>query len=285
MLGLDDLEIGRIVRAGTDLAQDLRLAKKLEIRTGHIAFPGELKIQGSAEIDAALTQQQFIAAAAIVWFKGEDDASVLLTAKTAGLFPSATRAERIARVKEVSEVARELAIDTLICAVGVFPPDINQPAYEVAQDTLLELSRFCHRNGQSLAIEAGTEPPKVLLRLIEDVHHPSLRINFNPGKMIRYGTGNPVEALDVFGKHVIAVSCSDGDWPLMERPDELGERRTVGEGKVEWAAVVPKLKAIAYRGPLTIQANEEQQIKKAAGFLRELTRKPAAKAEEARTTG
>jgi len=136
-----------------------------------------------------------------------------------------------------------------------------------------------------LAVAAGTEPPKVLLRLIEHVHHPSLKVSFNPGDMIRYGTGNPVESLAVLGKHVVAVTCSDGDWPLMECPDALGEKLTVGHGKVDWTAVVAKLKEIGYRGPLTIDTSDEQETREAAGFLRELTRGPAAKAEEARTTG
>ncbi len=282
MLGLNDLEIGCVVRAGVNLADDLGEAKRMGIRGGQIAFDGGLSLDGLASaLDRALTAQQFIAVAARVRFSDEDYSSVPEIARTVGLVPSRTRSERIERLKKVSSLARELAIDTISFKIGILPLNRNEPVYLEIRNELLELCRFCHRNGQSLTVEAGTEPPKVLVRLIEDVHHPGLKVNFDPGNMIRYGTGDAVEALDVLGKLINCVTCSDGDWPLMERPDALGEARAIGVGKIDWPAVIARLKEIGYRGLLTVEGTSQTTIGKAAGVLRELTRNPAAKAEEA----
>ena len=117
----------------------------------------------------------------------------------------------------------------------------------------------------------------MLLRFIEDVHHPALKINFDPANMILYGTGDPVEALDTLGKFVISVHCKDGDWPAMDRPQSLGEELPLGKGKVNLPAFIAKLKEIGYRGLLSIEREgasgkqREHDIKEAIALLRKLT--------------
>ncbi len=139
-------------------------------------------------------------------------------ARTVGLVPPTTREERVARTKAVSDVAAKLGIDSIACHIGFVPEDAGEQLYMDIRDVAREICDYCENNGQSFTLETGQEPAQVLLRFIEDVERPNLKINFDPANMILYGTGDPIEALDVLGKHVVSVHCKDGDWPPVDQP-------------------------------------------------------------------
>ena len=284
MLGLEDLEVGLMFWAGKDARATLAEAKQFGVRAGQIGFGGELPLESAAEQwDEALKTEKFTVVTAFCSYIGEDYSDIPAVLRTVGLVPPATRAERVARTKAVSDVAAKLGIDSVACHIGFIPHDTHAPLYAEMRDVALELCHHCHKNGQFFTLETGQEPPKVLLQFIEDVHHPNLKINFDPANMILYGTGEPVEALEVLGKHVVSVHCKDGDWPLMEHPEALGEERPLGEGAVDFPAFIAKLKEIGYRGILSIERegnlSKEQRatdIRKAIRFLKSLTENKAA---------
>ena len=254
MLGLKDLEIGLMFWAGEDPRATLAEVKQFGVRAGQIGFPGGLSLEGAAERwDEALKAEKFTVVTAVCSYIGEDYSDIPTVLRTVGLVPPATRAERIARTKAVSNVAAKLGIDSVACHIGFIPHDTDAPLYAEMRDVALDLCHHCHKNGQSFTLETGQEPPKVLLRFLEDVHHPNLKINFDPANMILYGTGDPIESLNVVGKHVISVHCKDGDWPPMDRPDALGEEKPLGKGSVDIPVFIAKLKEIGYRGVLAIE--------------------------------
>lgn len=63
--------------------------------------------------------------------------------------------------------------------------------------------------------------------------------------------GNPVDALDVFGRYVRGVHAKDGRYPTNGR--ELGRETPLTEGQVDFPVLIPKLKSLGYRGALTIE--------------------------------
>ncbi len=289
MLGLDELEIGLMFWAGQDVGNDARKTlqevKQFGLRAGQLGFPGDLPLDGAAERwDEALTSEHFTAVTAVCSYIGEDYADIPTVARTVGLIPEATRAERIARTKAVSDVARALAIDSVACHIGFVPHDANDPVYRQIRDVARDLCDYCGVNGQSFTLETGQEPAKTLLRFIADVDRPNLKINFDPANMILYGTGEPVEALEMLAKHIISVHCKDGDWPPLDQPGALGQERPLGEGSVDIPAFISKLKEVGYKGVLAIErentnpAQREHDIRKAITLLRGLTvhERPAA---------
>jgi L-ribulose-5-phosphate 3-epimerase len=285
MLGLDDLEIGLMFWAGEDARDTLRGVKRFGLRAGQLGFPGEVELEGAAERwDEGLTAEHFTVVTAFCSYIGEDYSDIPSVARTVGLTPASTRAGRIARTKTVSDVARALGVDSVACHLGFVPLDPGAALYGQIRDVAREICDYCGANGQSFTLETGQEPAKVLLRFMADVERPNLKINFDPANMILYGTGDPIEALEVLGKHVISVHCKDGDWPPMDRPDALGQERPLGEGKVDLPAFVSKLKELGYKGVLNIErenAGEPQRtadIRKAIELLRRLTsrERPAA---------
>ncbi|MBV9156822.1 MAG: sugar phosphate isomerase/epimerase [Acidobacteriaceae bacterium] len=283
MLGLEDLEIGVMFWAGQDARKTLHAAKSFGVRAGQLGFPGELSLEGAAEKwDEALNAQQFLAVTAVCSYVGEDYTDIPSVQRTVGLVPPDTRDLRIARTKSVSDVARQLAIDCVACHIGFVPHNPEDRAYTEIRDVARDICDHCGENGQSFTLETGQEPAKVLLRFIEDVDRPNLKINFDPANMILYGTGDPIEALDLLGKYVISVHCKDGDWPPRDWPEALGTERPLGAGSVDLPRFISKLKEIGYRGILSVEREEPDperraaDIRKAIELLKSLTGRASA---------
>ncbi len=278
MRALEDLEIGLMFWAGEHARETLRGVKAFGVRAGQLGFPGHLPLGGAVERwRDALEAEEFVATTAVCSYIGEDYADIPTVQRTVGLVPAATREERIARTKEVSDVARGLAIESVACHIGFVPHDRNAPLYAEIRDVVRDICDHCAHNTQAFTLETGQEPAKVLLTFIEDVGRPNLKINFDPANMVLYGTGDPVEALGVLGKHVISVHCKDGNWPAVDQPTALGIERPLGEGDVDIPGFLSKLKEIGYTGVLAIEREEADSetrgadIRKAVELLRRLT--------------
>jgi sugar phosphate isomerase/epimerase len=115
-----------------------------------------------------------------------------------------------------------------------------------------------------------------LLRAIEDVAMDNLGINLDPANLILYGKGNPVDALDVIGKYVAGVHAKDGLYPSDGRA--LGCEVPLGEGKVNFPVLIPKLCRLGFRGALTIEREisgpqQVRDIRRGKKFLEGIVRR------------
>jgi L-ribulose-5-phosphate 3-epimerase len=192
---------------------------------------------------------------------------------TLGLVPVTYRADRLKMLMKGSDFARKIGVTDFITHVGFIPENPNDPEYRSLVSALRYLAEHCQRNGQYFLFETGQETPVTLLRAIEDIGLPNLGVNLDPANLILYGKGNPVDALDVIGKYVRGVHAKDGLYPTTGR--QLGEEVPLGQGKVNIAALVEKLKILGYTGPLTIEREisgprQEADIRAAKKLLEEL---------------
>jgi len=76
-------------------------------------------------------------------------------------------------------------------------------------------------------------------------------VNLDPANLLMYGKANPVDALDLLGPFVLGVHAKDGLYPT--EPDKLGREVAIGQGKVDFPRFIAKLKAVGYKGPITIE--------------------------------
>ena len=182
---------------------------------------------------------------------------------TIGLVPEDTRAQGVARLKQGSDFAAVLGVGSVTTHAGFIPENPTDPAYPGVVEALREVAAHCGRHGQWLCLETGQETPVTLLRVIEDVGRHNLGINLDPANLLMYGKANPVDALDVIGRYVRGVHAKDGEYPTNGR--QLGLERPLGEGRVGWAALIAKLKALGYDGALTIE-REVRGPEQAAGI-------------------
>ncbi len=170
---------------------------------------------------------------------------------TIGLVPPETRAERTADLMRGAEIAHWLGVTEMATHVGFLPPNPHDADYRGTVAALQEIAACCAEHGVTFNFETGQETPMVLLRCIQDIGADNLGINLDPANLLMYGNANPLDALDVFGQYIRGVHAKDGDYP--RNGYELGPEMPLGEGRVNFPALVPKLKALGYRGPLTIE--------------------------------
>ena len=180
--------------------------------------------------------------------------------RTIGLVPPQTRAERLAAMKHGSDFASGAGVASITTHVGFIPENPDDPTYAATVKTLRELAAYCRANRQEFWFETGQETPITLLRTIQDIGLPNLGINLDPANLLMYGKANPVDALDIFGAYVRGVHAKDGEYPTNGR--ELGREKPLGQGRVNFPALIDTLKALGYSGALTIEReiSGEQQI-------------------------
>jgi sugar phosphate isomerase/epimerase len=258
MRDLRDRETGVIFWADRD---SLAAVKSFGVRCGQLGVPGgmELNAAVAAQWQTALEEAGFTVVTVVAAYLGEDYADIPTVQRTVGFIPPEFREERERRTFAVSDFAAALGVKSIACHIGFVPEDTGEPDYIAVRGMVQRICDHAARHGQTFALETGQEPAHVLLRFLRDVGRPNLGINFDPANMILYGTGDPVEALDVLGPHVLSVHCKDGDWPAKDAPGSLGAERPLGEGSVGLPRFLEKLKAIGFRGPLNIEREAENQ--------------------------
>lgn len=179
---------------------------------------------------------------------------------TLGIVPAEYRKARLEDLKRGSDFAEMLGVEKVITHMGFIPENPKYPDYEPVVEAIREIAEYCLAKGQKLLFETGQETPVTLLRTIEKVGTGNLAINLDPANLIMYGKANPVDALDVFGKYVAELHGKDGLYPISG--DSLGNEVPIGEGKVCFEKLIPKLKSIGFDGVIVIEReiSGEQQI-------------------------
>lgn len=170
---------------------------------------------------------------------------------TIGIVPQTFRKERIAALKRAADFASACNVDAIHSHLGFIPEDPNDPAYATTVSAIREVAEYCKPKGVMLLAETGEETPITLLRAIQDVGTGNLFVNLDTANLILYGKGNPVDAMDVFGKYVRGTHMKDGLFPT--NPHTLGEEVPIGKGKVDFPELFRKLRAADYRRTITIE--------------------------------
>lgn len=195
---------------------------------------------------------------------------------TLGLTPPAYRKQRVADLKNGADFARKINAPAVITHLGFIPENPGDPVFKDVVEAAAEIAGHCKKLGLGFWFETGQETPVALLRLMEAVGTDNLGVNLDPANLILYGKGNPIDALDVFGKHVKNVHAKDGFYPT--DPMKLGREVKVGEGRVRFPEFVRRLAEIGFKGEYIIereiQEGEQQnkEIAETVAYLRKLVK-------------
>jgi sugar phosphate isomerase/epimerase len=239
----------------------LATIKALGVRCGQLGIPGSLELTPSVAADwkFATEQEQFTIVTVFAAYNGESYADIPTVERTVGFIPHETRELREQRTYEVSDFAAAIGVKSIACHVGFVPEDPSHPDYIAVRDLVRRICDHAAKNGQTFALETGQEPAPVLLKFFRDVDRPNAGINFDPANLILYGSGDPIEALEVLGRHVISVHAKDGVWPPKDVPGALGSERPLGQGDVGMKRFVEKLTEVGFTGPLNVEREAENQ--------------------------
>jgi len=170
---------------------------------------------------------------------------------TLGIVPPDYRYHRICELMRGSDFAKKLGVKKMATHLGFLPETPTDPNFMPVLSAIRHIAKHCKENGQSFIFETGQETPVTLLRFIEESGCDNVGINLDPANLILYGKANPVDALSVFGKYVMEVHAKDGDYPTDSK--SLGKERKIGEGRVNFPALVAKLREVGFDGALIIE--------------------------------
>ncbi|NMB25195.1 MAG: sugar phosphate isomerase/epimerase [Firmicutes bacterium] len=179
--------------------------------------------------------------------------------ETVGLVPPHLRDERAEVIKQGSDFAAKLGVKRIITHLGFVPEDMKDQKYIDLIPVLQDIAAHCRKNNQDFLFETGQETPVTLLRTIEDIGVENVGVNLDPANLVLYGKGNPVDALDVLGRHVKGVHIKDGTYPTDGR--NLGQEKPVGEGIVDFPELLAKLKKLGYSEPVCIECELEEDVR------------------------
>lgn len=180
--------------------------------------------------------------------------------RTLGLVPPKYREMRIKNLCDGADFAKLLGIQDVITHMGFIPENPNDPEFIPFCNAVRVVAEHLQKNGQYLLFEAGQETPTTMVRCFEVVGTDNLGVNLDTANVILYGKSNPVDALDVFGDKVRNLHAKDGQYPT--NGHFFGEETRLGDGKVDFRALIQKLHDIGYDSHITIEReiDGEKQI-------------------------
>ena len=170
---------------------------------------------------------------------------------TLGLIPTAYRDRRMEEMKKYCDLAVALGVKDVSSHMGFIPEYMYDNVYREWIPAMKNLMSYYGNNDIYLDFETGQETPVTMLRAITDIGSDHIGVNFDTGNLILYGKANPLDALDVIGKHVRGVHAKDALYPT--DPRYLGEEKALGDGKANFPGIVAKLNELGYDGALTIE--------------------------------
>jgi len=249
------MKLGTLVRI-TDISESnekFETLKALGFESCQLVYkPKEYIKQDAESIRAAADQAGIEISAQFCGYYDTDTIwDIYYGYTTAGLNIEAYRSERLKYVCEAAKFASWLGISDIVVHAGFIPNNPFSPEYTGMLGSIELLSRHCAGMGMNILFETGGEAPITLLRLIEDIGRDNLYINFDPANILMYGYGNPVDALNVFGKYVRNIHGKDGMLPT--KPRELGSETPVGKGMVDFPTVFRILKDLGYDRHIIIE--------------------------------
>jgi len=170
---------------------------------------------------------------------------------TIGLVPRATRRARIDAMKRGVDLGKQIGAPLFQTHCGFIPEDPNDPLYPELVAAVKEVAQHCKGNGMRFLFETGQETPTTLMRTINDVGLDNVGVGLDTANVILYGKANPVDAAEIFGKHIYAAHAKDGKWPT--DPRKLGEEVAIGQGKVDFKRVFAIMHRNGYTGAISIE--------------------------------
>ncbi len=252
--------LGVFASIDAGLGVNLDVAHELKVPTIHLHAPQKSSRtpERAKQFLKQLAERGIEISCVFAGFEGESYADIPTVTETVGLVPPATRAERVAELKEIADFAKLLGVDVVGLHIGFVPHDTKSPVYAEILAVTRDVCSHLKANGQTLHLETGQEPADTLLQFLKDTNCDNLFINFDPANMILYGVGEPLPALETLGAYVRSVHCKDATWS--DKPGQTwGAEMPLGQGDVDVAAYLQTLDKIGYTGPLTIEREIPQE--------------------------
>lgn len=259
-----------------DVLRSIEIAgQDLHLSAVQIGFftSGAARNADPVRIHAAAAQAGATIVGAFVAFEGEDYSSIERIAATGGFAPDDRYAERMSVTRAVIEIAGALGCLSVALHAGTVPSDPASPRFRTLAARIAEAADACDARNLRLLLETGRESAQTLLTFLSAVDRSNVAVNFDSGNFTVYGTDEPAAAVTQLKGRIELVHLKDA-FRSAKPGVEYGRSAPLGQGDVQVARVVSKLRATGYRGPLLIECDTRttgvDAVRHAAEYLRSL---------------
>ena len=202
--------------------------------------PIRLGVMSVEDVRRSLRDAGLVLASGMMAMEGEDYSSLSAIRETGGVMPDSTWAANRAAARELARIAEDLEIGLVSFHAGFLPEGPGHDRWDIVIGRLRELAGIFGERGAQVALETGQESHVTLSRALTALSRERVGVNFDPGNLILYGSGDPVAALLALAPRVIQVHIKDA-LPAREE-GSWGTEVPVGEGAVDWAALLSALR-------------------------------------------
>jgi len=202
--------------------------------------PIRLGVMGIEETQRRLREAGLSLASGMMAMEGEDYSTLESIRETGGVAPDGTWPANRKAATELAKIARELGIGLVTFHAGFTPDNPRHPRWEVMVGRLRELAGLFGERGAQVALETGQESAVALSRVLDALVRERVGVNFDPGNLILYGSGDPVRALHALAPRVSQIHIKDA-LPALDE-GSWGTEVPVGRGAVDWAALLGALR-------------------------------------------
>jgi sugar phosphate isomerase/epimerase len=208
--------------------------------------------------------------AGMISFPGEDYTTIASIRGTGGFMPDELWPARKELTLRAADLAQSLGLSMISTHVGFVPPSSDEK-YDVMVKRVCEVAAPLQEKGVDLLLETGQESASELLQFLNDLRCRGVFVNFDPANMILYGSGDPIEAIGILGRHIRHVHVKDAVMSNQPRM-KWGEEVPFGSGQVPHVAFAAALERARYTGPLVIEreagADRMRDVQTAMNVLR-----------------
>lgn len=192
--------------------------------------------------------------------------------------------ERVARFKQILDLAKDVGTGVVTTHIGVVPENKNDPLYKVMLAAVREIAGYAAKVGVVAAVETGPEKATTLKKFLDDVGSKGMGVNLDPANLVMVVADDPVKAVLTLKDYIVHTHAKDGVqlWACdaMQAyhtglPPEKGpawKEVPLGEGSVKWDKYLAALEQIGFKGYLTIERevgdDPAADIAKAIAFLK-----------------
>ena len=262
------MKVGLLVDINKNFREQIAYAKALGFDRGQLVvwdmdFYTE---ENAVALKAALDELGFAATDMWCGWSGPVDWKHPGKYASLGLVPKEYRARRLEDLKRGARFAHSVGIKNIISHTGFIPDD---PAAEARLGVVAALRELCTElleRGQSFSFETGEELPLTLAMVITEIGLPNVGVNFDPANLLSGGRGNPNDAMDLLGEHILGMHAKDAIPAKFGEPN--GKQVQIGEGKVDFERLLRQLKKYGYEGDIVIEHEMSGRADRGADILR-----------------
>lgn len=183
--------------------------------------------------------------------RGEDYSTLDTIRETGGVRPDKHWDANRKAAEANARIAAELGIHLVTFHAGFIPHDPADPERSVLIHRLREMDDAFANEGVRIAFETGQESAQTLLEALDEIHRPTVGVNFDPANMILYGMGDPNEAVRALGPRIAQAHVKDA--VATDTPGTWGREVAAGTGEVNWAAFFAALAELPQRVDVLVE--------------------------------